>query len=117
MTTIQKANGKKGTVSPDSMSNDKQQISLKELATRIEVLESQLVALEEEKQQYLTVGSLVNLLTGSLPVTIKVRKKREFTDEERKAIRDRLEAGKKTKQRNPDLKDLEFDDISNHDLN
>ncbi|HPY33030.1 MAG TPA: hypothetical protein PK763_03850 [Anaerolineaceae bacterium] len=38
-------------------------------------------------------------------------KNREYTVEERKAIRDRLEAGKKAKQKNLELETLEIVDL------
>lgn len=112
MKTIREQNGKKNTVSTDSSTQKTQEIKLTELETRIEELESHFAFLEAGIPQYFTVGSLVNLITGSLPVQKKVRKKREYTDEERKAIRDRLEAGKKAKQKNLGLQALETVDLS-----
>ena len=99
MTTISEPINKQETVSTGAQSPKFQEIKFAKFESRIDSLESQLLTLETGIQQYLTVDTLVTLLTGSSPFEIKVRKKREYTDEERKAIRDRLEAEKKAKQK------------------
>jgi hypothetical protein len=96
MTTKTEANKKKPTIPNTKPVPKVPDPELDELVTRIDTLEKKVAALEAGIQQYLTIDNLVAKLTGSI-VEKKVRKTRDYTDDERKAIRDRLEAGKMAK--------------------
>lgn len=99
MTTMSKEEWKKQEKATATSSLKDLGIRLTELEVKIAALEKQVDVRETNLQQYLTLGDLITRLNGATIEKPKVRKIREYTDEERKAIRERLEAGKLAKQK------------------
>ena len=105
MTTITVTNPKKSTTPTATTARKDLDYKQGELEVRIDTLEKQVAALEAGNQQYLTLNDLVDRLTGATYEKPKVRKTREYTDEERKAIRERLLVGKLAKQKSRETED------------